>query len=34
MVYAFAIDYGEPLLCTGKDFATTDIELHAASRPF
>ena len=34
MVYAVAIDYGEPLLCTGKDFATTDIELHAASRPF
>lgn len=33
MVYAFAKDYGEPLLCTGKDFATTDIELHAASRP-
>ena len=34
MVYAVAIDYGKPLLCTGKDFATTDIELHAASRPF
>ena len=34
MAYAVAKDYGEPLLCTGKDFATTDIELHAASRPF
>jgi ribonuclease VapC len=34
MVYAVAKDYSEPLLCTGKDFATTDIELHAASRSF
>lgn len=34
MVYAVAKERREPLLCTGKDFATTDIELHAASRPF
>nr|WP_255325818.1 type II toxin-antitoxin system VapC family toxin [Sphingobium sp. 15-1] len=34
MVYAVAKERGEPLLCAGKDFAATDIELHAASRPF
>ena len=34
MVYAVASERGAPLLCTGKDFATTDIELHAASRPY
>lgn len=34
MVYAVAQERGEPLLCTGKDFAATDITLHAASRPF
>jgi len=34
MVYAVAKERDEPLLCTGKDFATTDLELHAASRPF
>nr|WP_087573889.1 type II toxin-antitoxin system VapC family toxin [Sphingomonas sp. CDS-1] len=34
MVYAVAQERGEPLLCTGKDFAATDIELHATSRPF
>ncbi|PZR82583.1 MAG: VapC toxin family PIN domain ribonuclease [Stutzerimonas stutzeri] len=34
MVYAVAKERGEPLLCTGKDFAATDIELHPASRPF
>lgn len=34
MVYAVAKECGEPLLCTGKDFATTDLEVHAASRPF
>ncbi|HEX8938036.1 MAG TPA: type II toxin-antitoxin system VapC family toxin [Sphingomicrobium sp.] len=34
MVYAVAKERGEPLLCTGKDFATTDLNLHAASRPF
>lgn len=34
MVYAVAKERGEPLLCTGKDFAATDLELHAASRPF
>ena len=34
MVYAVAKERGEPLLCTGKDFAATDLEVHAASRPF
>jgi ribonuclease VapC len=34
MVYAVAKARGEALLCTGKDFATTDLELHAASRPY
>lgn len=34
MVYAVASERGEPLLCTGKDFAATDLALHAASRPF
>lgn len=34
MVYAVAKERGEPLLRTGKDFAATDLELHAASRPF
>ena len=34
MVYAVAKERGEPLLCTGKDFAATDLELHAANRPF
>lgn len=34
MVYAVAKERGEPLLCTGKDFVATDVELHAASRPF
>lgn len=34
MVYAVAQERGEPLLCTGKDFAATDLTLHAASRPF
>jgi ribonuclease VapC len=34
MVYAVAKERGEPLLCTGKDFAATDVELHVASRPF
>jgi ribonuclease VapC len=32
MVYAVAKDRGEPLLCTGADFASTDLELHPASR--
>lgn len=32
MVYAVAKERDEPLLCTGKDFAATDIILHAASR--
>ena len=34
MVYAVAKERGEPLLCTGKGFAATDLELHVASRPF
>lgn len=34
MVYAVARERGEPLLCTGKDFAVTDIALHKASRPW
>ena len=34
MVYAVAKERGEPLLCTGKDFAATDLELHVASRPY
>jgi ribonuclease VapC len=34
MVYSVAKERNEPLLCTGKDFAATDLELHAASRTF
>jgi ribonuclease VapC len=34
MVYAVARSRDEPLLCTGKDFAATDIVLHPASRRF
>lgn len=33
MVYAVAKERDEPLLCTGRDFAATDLQLHAASRP-
>ena len=32
MVYAVAKERGEPLLCTGRDFTTTDLTLHPASR--
>lgn len=32
MVYAVAKSQGEPLLCTGRDFASTDLEIHPASR--
>ena len=32
MVYAIAKDRGEPLLCTGRDFASTDVIIHPASR--
>jgi ribonuclease VapC len=32
LVYAVAKDRDEPLLCTGRDFATTDLTLHPASR--
>lgn len=34
MVYAVAKERGEPLLCTGRDFAMTDLVLHSASRPW
>lgn len=32
MVYAIAKDIGQPLLCTGSDFSTTDLIIHPASR--
>ena len=32
MVYAIAKQRGEPLLCTGRDFASTDLAIHPASR--
>lgn len=32
LVYAVAKERGQPLLCTGRDFASTDLELHPASR--
>lgn len=32
MVYAVAKARNEPVLCTGKDFAATDIAIHPASR--
>jgi ribonuclease VapC len=32
MVYAVAKERGKPLLCTGNDFATTDLTIHPASR--
>jgi ribonuclease VapC len=32
MVYAVAKERGMPLLCTGNDFATTDLAIHPASR--
>jgi ribonuclease VapC len=32
MVYAIAKERGMPLLCTGEDFASTDLVLHPASR--
>jgi len=32
MVYGMAKRLGGPLLCTGHDFASTDIALHSASR--
>jgi ribonuclease VapC len=34
MVYAVAKERAEPLLCAGRDFATTDLDLHVASRSF
>lgn len=32
MVYVVAKERGEPLLCTGKDFAASDLRIHSASR--
>lgn len=32
MVYAVAKERGEPLLCTGNDFAAKDLAIHPASR--
>ncbi len=32
MVYAIAKDRGAALLCTGRDFASTDLAIHPASR--
>lgn len=32
MVYATARRTGQPILCTGRDFASTDAEIHPASR--
>ena len=32
MVYAVAKQRGEAVLCTGRDFASTDIAIHPASR--
>ncbi len=32
MVYAVAKQRDEPLLFTGRDFTTTDVEVHPASR--
>lgn len=32
MVYCMAKRLGRPILCTGRDFASTDAELHPASR--
>lgn len=34
MVYAVAKERGQPMLCTGADFARTDIEIHKASRGY
>lgn len=32
MVYAMARRLAEPILCTGRDFAATGIDIHPASR--
>lgn len=32
MVYAVAKERDEPVLCTGRDFASTDLDIHPASR--
>lgn len=33
MVYGTAKSLDRPILCTGRDFASTDIPIHPASRP-
>jgi ribonuclease VapC len=33
MVYAVAKTRGQCILCTGRDFASTDVDVHPASRP-
>lgn len=32
MVYAVAIERAQPVLCTGRDFAASDVTIHPASR--
>ena len=32
MVYAVAKRTGRPILCTGRDFASADADIHPASR--
>ncbi len=34
MVYGMAKRTGRPILCTGRDFASTDIAIHPSSRSF
>jgi ribonuclease VapC len=34
MVYCVAKRLGRPILCTGRDFASTDARIHPASRPW
>lgn len=33
MVYAVAKERGEPILCTGRDYAAIDVAIHPGSRP-
>jgi len=33
MVYCMAKRLGRPILCTGRDFVSTDAQIHPASRP-
>ena len=34
MVYCMAKRHGRPILCTGRDFSSTDARIHPASRPW